>query len=90
MDPERIELFTAGLQGQLASLDHASPKLKLTLLISTRLIDFQLAHTGLEPITSGNAARSTIERNALSVLVDTYGNRIRNLLSARQVLYQLS
>ena len=36
VDPERIELFTAGLQGQLASLDHASPK-------------FFVALSGIEP-----------------------------------------
>lgn len=51
-------------------------KIKLTLLISTRTIDFRLAHTGFEPVTSGfPTACSAAEQNALSVLVDTY--RIR-------------
>ena len=46
------------------------PKIKLTLLVSTRIIDFRLAHTGFEPVTSGFlTACSTAEQNALSVLI---------------------
>ena len=79
-----------GLQGQVASLEHAAPELKLTLLISTRLIDFQLAHTGFEPVTSGfPTACSTAEQNALSVLVDTDGDRTHELRSAGAVPFLL-
>lgn len=66
-------------------------KIKLTLLISTRTIDFRLAHTGFEPVTSGlHTACSTAEQNALSVLVDTYGIRTHDVFPARETFYQLN
>ena len=77
MDLTRLELVNLLRAKQLRYQNCAtSPKIKLTLLISTRTIDFRLAHTGFEPATSGfPTACSTAEQNALSVLVDTYRSR---------------
>ena len=70
---------------------HPHRKNQRTLLASTRLIGFQFTYTGVEPATSGfPTARSTIERNMLSVFSCSTWTRTRDERINSPLLYQLS
>lgn len=72
-----LEPATSVLSGQLRVAVTTSKIKKLTLLTSTRLIGFQLAHERLElAAVRLSAARSSIERYALSVLNTALEDRL--------------
>ena len=72
-----LEPATTFLSGHLRVAVTTSKIKKLTLLTSTRLIGFQLAHARLELAASAFlGARSSIERYALSVLNTALEDRL--------------